>query len=83
VLNLPPTWGKLAPSSTTVAAWYGPTAASCSAYPRSDVSFSPPLGYIGTTATTAPSATTATLPGDCTVETSVVAGVWAHYRLGT
>ncbi len=44
VLHLPSGWGKLAPSSTTMAVWYGPSAASCSAYPRADVSSSPPRG---------------------------------------
>jgi len=74
---------KLAPSSTTMAIWYGSAPSSCSAYPRADVFFAPPVGYVGSTATTALSATTATASGDCTTETSVAAGVWAHYRLGT
>ncbi|MGI9023381.1 MAG: hypothetical protein ACR2HV_09170 [Acidimicrobiales bacterium] len=82
-LNLPAGWGKLSPVSTTIAVWYGPTAATCSAYPRADVYFSPPVGYVGSTATTANLTRTATTEGDCPAETSVVSGVWAHYLLGT
>jgi len=82
-LTLPPAWGKLSSTTTTTAAWYGAAAPACSAYPRADVIFSPPVGYVGSAATLATSAGTATTTGDCPTETSVEFGVWARYRLGT
>ncbi|MBA3267509.1 MAG: hypothetical protein H0T70_04540 [Acidimicrobiia bacterium] len=82
-LNLPAGWGKLSPVSATMAIWYGANAQDCAAYPRADVSFSPPIGYVGTASTTAGLAGTATVAGDCPAETSVEAEVWARYRLGS
>jgi len=83
VLNLPVGWGSLSPVSMTMAIWYGPTAQACTAYPRADVSFSPPVGYVGWVSSTANLSTTAMMAGDCPAETSVEAEVWARYRLGS
>ncbi len=82
-LGVPAGWGKLSPVTTTMAIWYGPTAGSCAAYPRANVAFSPPVGYIGQTASLASVTTTATMAGDCTSATSVESSGWARYLLGT
>jgi hypothetical protein len=81
-LSLPAAWGKLSPTSVTTVQWYGAAALSCAGYPRADVLFSPPTGYVGPTATTATLSETTQLPGDCATDTSVEHGVWARYRPG-
>jgi hypothetical protein len=82
-LTVPAAWGKLAPSSATMAIWYGGAPRACSSYPKADVVFSPPVGYVGATSTVAGLAGTTTTPAACPAETSVEATVWARYRLGT
>ncbi len=81
-LSLPPAWGKLSPTSATSVQWYGAVATSCRAYPRADVFYSPPTGFVGTTAST-PTLTRTEHPGDCTTDTSVGEGGWVRYRPGT
>lgn len=79
---LPPAWGKLAPTSITTVQWVGPTGARCSLYPRADVLVHPPIGYRGSTSTTASLTSSGATPGDCPPQTSVEHGIWARYRLG-
>jgi len=81
-LNLPGEWGKLSPATMTMALWIGSTAPTCSEYPRADVYFSPPVGYAGTSVSTAPVGTTKQTPGACAASTSVEAGTWIRYLLG-
>ncbi len=82
-LSLPPAWGKLSPSSATSVQWYGAAAPSCAAYPRADVFYSPPTGFVGTTASTPTLTQTIQGPGDCTTDTSAEPGAWVRYRPGT
>ena len=83
-LDLPSAWAKLAPTATTTAAWFGPTASSCAAYPRAEVAFYRPTGFVGATTTAATLGSTATTPGQCAAETSTLdAGAWAYDRMGT
>ena len=72
----------LAPTTATVALWYGPAPSSCAAYPRADVLFYPPTGYVGTTSASATLAQTTQGAGDCPAESSLYEGVWARYRPG-
>jgi len=81
-LHLPGEWGKLSPSTMTMAMWLGGTVPNCSAYPRADVYFSTPVGYVGTTTTNATLGATRQTPGTCPASTSVESGTWVHYRLG-
>jgi hypothetical protein len=80
---LPTAWGGLAPTSTTFAAWYGPPAAACSAYPRADVLFHPPTGFAAATTSVATLSAMAAGEGGCPAQASVDQGVWARYRLGS
>lgn len=82
-LELPAAWGKLAPQSTTTAVWYGPAAPTCASYPRADVLFYPPTGYVGTATTQATSTAMGDGGGDCPAQSSVEFGMWARYRLGS
>lgn len=68
--------------SVTTAVWYGPPAARCSLYPRADVFFHPPVGFVGSTPSTATLTTNGATAGDCPAQTSIEAGVWVRYRLG-
>lgn len=81
VLYLPQEWGRLSAVSVTTVAWYGPTAGRCSAYPRADAFFYPPIGYVGGSATVGRFLLTAALNDDCLAETSM-SGDWARYRVG-
>jgi subtilisin-like proprotein convertase family protein len=84
VLSLPPAWGRLWATNFTGVSWFGASAASCSAYPRADVLFHPPMGYVGSTARTATLGGHASSPGTCPVQTSLEhAGVWGRYRVGS
>jgi hypothetical protein len=80
-LNLPDAWGKLSPLTATTALWYGPSAASCAAYPLADVVFAPPLGFVGVTVAWAAPGSTANGVGTCPSQASLQSG-WARYRLG-
>ncbi|HYX44261.1 MAG TPA: VCBS repeat-containing protein, partial [Acidimicrobiales bacterium] len=82
-LSLPPTWGKLKGQTVTALLWAGPTAASCSAYPRADVVVHPAIGFAGGTQTTALQSGGGTNPGDCPAQNTVVSEVWSRYQVGT
>ena len=43
----PADWGRLAPASITAVTWLGPVAGDCAAYPRADVAFYAPFGFVG------------------------------------
>jgi hypothetical protein len=83
VLNVPSSWGKLTPNASTMAAWSGPTAATCARYPRADVFVAPPVGYGpgGTTIATSGGGNPLT-PGTCPAQNTTEAGGWSHYGLG-
>jgi sugar lactone lactonase YvrE len=81
-LQLPDSWGKLAPTSLTTVGWFGGTAASCSAFPRADVLNHPPTGFVGGTATTASLGTNSNGPGSCPAQTTIEFDAWARYRVG-
>lgn len=81
-LTLPVGWGKLAPSTTTTAEWSGSLAASCSAYPRAEVYFHPPVGFVGSSGTIAAAGANGSGAGDCPAEIGTVSGNWTRYRLG-
>jgi YVTN family beta-propeller protein len=82
VLDLPVGWGKLAPESVTSVVWYGETASACSAYPRADVLFYRPTGFVGGSTTMALPVSTQVEPADCPASTSVEFGEWMRYRVG-
>ena len=81
-LSLPTAWGKLAPTSVTTAAWFGPPAPGCAGYPLADVLFHPPIGYVGTASTIARLGSHGGGGGECPPRTSLEHGAWARYRLG-
>jgi len=82
-VDLPGPLGKISPTTVATAFWFGPPGGACSEYPRADVYFHPPDGYVGTTATTAtrtdsgPSA-----DGECPAAASTELSPWVHLRLG-
>ena len=80
-LSIPAAWGKLEPTSATIALWYGAPASTCAAYPLADVIFHPAIGFVGSTGAVAVGETWST-PADCTVSTDRI-DVWEHYRLGS
>jgi len=78
----PPGWGLITPSSRTLVDLKDPiTAPTCSAYPRTDAYFFPPVGYRGTSFSVASLRLNYVQPGDCPSATTMEYG-WAHYRLG-
>jgi hypothetical protein len=81
VLALPPAWGKLAPATVTAAPWFGRTAGTCAAFPRSDVLFYPPVGYVGATVGLATPRAAGAGAGECPPVISNV-GPWARYQVG-
>lgn len=81
--TLPPAWGALSVLGTTTAAWAGPAAASCSAFPLADVYFYRPTGFYAGQASEANLAGHLPTAGDCASQTSVIAGPWVRYRVGT
>ena len=80
-LTLPDAWGGLSGTSTTTVSWFGPPAPTCSAYPRADVLFAPPMGFAAGAVTTAEPVATNRGVGDCPTQSSLQ--VWARYALGT
>jgi hypothetical protein len=54
---------------------------SCSQFPRVEAYFYPPMGWRGSTITSATSSQTANMLGDCPTSTTVQNG-WTHYTLG-
>jgi hypothetical protein len=82
VLSVPTTLGKIASTSVTTATWYGDHASPCGVYPRADVLFYPPTGFVGTTATTATLQSQGTSAGDCSASNATEFSPWARYQLG-
>ncbi len=82
-LNLSPSWGLVYPFTTSVAAWIGPNAQSCSAYPRADVYFNRPTGLNGGQALDPAFGGHSTGAGDCPPEISTVSGTWARFQMGS
>ena len=86
--------GPLRTQSVTVVsgAQGGPTAAfaqegpavalPCSAFPRVDAYFYPPVLYTATTSVVSTVASLNPFPGDCATQTTIE-NVWAHFRLGS
>ncbi|MEA2685295.1 MAG: serine protease [Actinomycetota bacterium] len=81
VLTLPTAWGRAAPVTVAAAPWLGPAGPGCSLYPRADVFFSPPLGYVGATVRSGTLSTSGVLPGTCPPTISQV-GPWIRYQVG-
>ncbi|MDQ4089319.1 MAG: NHL repeat-containing protein [Actinomycetota bacterium] len=78
-LTLPSAWGKLAPTTVTIAAWAGGTATNCASYPRADLFVYPTIGYAaGTTATLSSGSAGA---GPCAAQVSTEGG-WMRYQVG-
>ena len=78
---VPQSWGRLAPASITAVSWLGPVAGDCSMYPRADVAFYAPFGFVGGVGGVATAATTSVGAGDCP-PVADVQGPWARYQLG-
>ena len=79
-LTLPSAWGKLAPTTITIAAWAGAAAANCDSYPRADLFVHPTIGYAaGTTATLSSSGPAG---GPCPAQISTEGGGWTRYQVG-
>ena len=52
----------------------------CAAYPKADVVFLPPTGYVGTSTTQASLTATSQVTGRCPAQLSVAAGMWVRYK---
>ncbi len=81
-LSLPAAWGGLSGTSTTTAAWFGPTASSCAAYPGADLFFAPPTAFAAGATTDAALVSHASGAGECPAQASTATGGWARYRMG-
>jgi hypothetical protein len=80
-IALPPGWGKLAPASVTAVPWLGLAAGHCDRYPRADVLFYPPFGFVGGIGSVATLTVSAAGAGDCPPTIST-AGPWTRYQVG-
>ena len=83
LFNLPDAWGSLKPASATTVVWTAAAASRCAAYPWVDVFFSPPVVYTSAGSTMAIATATPSAVGDCATLTTVEAGGWVRYRVGS
>ncbi|MEW6152470.1 MAG: Ig-like domain-containing protein [Actinomycetota bacterium] len=82
-VSLPSSWGRVAPTSVTSVGWWGQMAPSCAAYPRADVYFHRPTGYVGGNASALELTGHFTGPGSCAGQAATGPPGWARNQTGS
>ena len=82
-VDLPVPLGKIAPATVTQVIWFGPTGATCGAFPAADAYFHPPVGYAGGGIALATKADfRASAAGTCPATATTEISPWIHLHLG-